>query len=69
MTSPKLNTSDLNGFVLTILLFFVLMSYGARNGTVPKIVAYYNDSLDTILQLPTSHNLMARVRLSIIRMF
>ncbi len=38
-TSPKLNTSDLNGLLETIFLLLILISYGAKNGTVPNIVA------------------------------
>jgi hypothetical protein len=39
-TSPKLNTSDLNGLLDTIFLLFILINSGAKNGTVPNIVAY-----------------------------
>jgi hypothetical protein len=57
-TNPKLNTSDLNGFDDTIFLLFIFISYGAKNGTVPNIVAYYIFYPVTTLQLPTSHNLI-----------
>lgn len=53
-TRPKLKTSDLKGFEEIIFLLFILISYGARKGTVPKIVAYYMFYPVTILQLPTS---------------
>lgn len=43
ITRPKLNTSDLKTFAEIILLDFTLTNSGARNGTVPKIVASYMD--------------------------
>lgn len=39
ITSPKLKTSDLKGLLLVIFLFLVLINSGAKNGTVPKMVA------------------------------
>lgn len=68
-TRPKLKTSDLNGLLETIFLLFILINYGAKNGTVPNIVAYYRFSPVTTLQLPTSHNFNAKVVESIIRIF
>jgi len=37
-TKPKLKTSDLKGLLETILVDFIFINYGAKNGTVPKIV-------------------------------
>jgi len=69
ITRPKLKTSDLKGLLVDILLFFVCINSGAKNGTVPNIVASYKLYLDTILQLPTSHNFNLSVLKSIISIF
>jgi hypothetical protein len=39
-TKPKLKTSDLKGLLDTIFVLFIFISYGAKKGTVPNIVAY-----------------------------
>ncbi len=58
ITKPKLKTSDLKILAEIIFFDFILTNSGARNGTVPNIVAYSTDSPSIILQLPTSHNLI-----------
>ena len=68
-TSPKLKTSDLNALFPTILVPLILTSSGARKGTVPRMVAYSRLYFETILLLPTSHNLILRFLLSIIKIF
>lgn len=67
-TKPKLNTSDLKALLPTILLPFIFIIYGAKNGTVPNIVTSYKDYIDTTLELPTSHNFIDNVLLFIINM-
>lgn len=39
-TKPKLKTSDLKGLLDMIFVVFIFISYGAKKGTVPSIVAY-----------------------------
>jgi len=68
-TRPKLKTSDLKALFPTIFEPLILISYGAKNGTVPKIVASSKLSLDSTLLLPTSHSLIVNFLLFMIRMF
>lgn len=61
-TKPKLKTSLLKGFADTTLFVYlglIMKSYGARNGNVPRIVAYYAFYFDITLHDPTSHSFIS----------